>query len=114
MRKEETPQYAMKPYRGSLYYGWARLLVDGEFHYASLSMAAGYVYSDIEELGHEKLAALIPHRYVNGKDHGKREGKGTIFSQRIAAGGMEPQVEELQRRLFTYLSERYEALQTEF
>jgi hypothetical protein len=113
-RREEVPQYVVKPYRGSLYQAWARLLIDGEFHYASLSMAAGDVYSAIEEFGYEKLAALMPHRYVHGKDHGKREGKGTIFSQKISADGMELQVEELQRRLWAYLSERYEALLTEF
>ena len=113
-RQEDTPEYIIKPYTGSLYYRWARLFINGEFHYASLSMAAGYVYSDIDEFGHEKLAALIPYRYVAGKDHGKRDGKGTIFSQRIDADGMEPQAEELRRRLWAYLSERYEALLTEF
>jgi hypothetical protein len=113
-RREATPEYAEKPYRGSLFHGWARLLVDGKFHYASLSMAAGYVYSEMEELGDEKLAALIPHRYVEGRDHGKREGKGMIFDHRIDAGGVEAQVEELQRRMFRYLAERYEALLTEF
>lgn len=113
-RKEEMSQYVIRPYRGSLFHVWARLLIDGKFHYASLSMAAGHVYGDIEEFGYKKLAVLIPHRYVNAKDHGKREGKGTIFSQRIAASGLEPQVEELQRRFFAYTSERYQELQTEF
>lgn len=113
-RKEEAPEYIMKPHRGCLYHQWARLVIDGGFHYASLSMAAGYIYSDIDEFGHEKLSDLIPHRYVNGRDHGKREGKGTIFSQRIEADGREAHAEELQRRLWAYLSDRYDALLTEF
>ena len=112
--KEQTPEYVAKPYRGALYHRWARLFIDGEFHYASLSMAAGYIYSDIDEFGQEKLAALIPHRYVKGKDHGKREGKGTIFSRRIDANGREVQAEELQRRLWVYLTKRFDALLTEF
>jgi len=113
-RKDETPEYVMKPYRGALYYRWARLFIDGVFHYASLCMAAGYVYSHLDEFGQQKVSALIPHRYVNAKDHGKREGKGTIFSQRLEAGGKEAQAEELQRRFWDYLSQRYDALLTEF
>lgn len=113
-RKEQTSDYVVKPYRGALYYAWARLFIDGVFHYASLCMAAGYVYSRIDEFGREKVATLIPHRYVNAKDHGKREGKGTIFSQRLEADGKEPQAEELQRRFWDYLSQRYDALQSEF
>ena len=113
-RKEQTPEYVIKPYRGALYYTWARLFIDGAFHYASLCMAAGYVYSHLDECGQEKVATLIPHRYVKAKDHGKREGKGTIFSQRLEADGKEAQAEELQRRFWGYLSERYDALRTEF
>lgn len=113
-RKEQTPEYVVKPYRGALYYTWARLFIDGAFHYASLCMAAGYVYSCLDECGQEKVSTLIPHRYVKAKDHGKREGKGTIFSQRLEAGGKEPQAEELQRRFWAYLSQRYDALRTEF
>ena len=113
-RKEQTPDYVVKLYRGALYYAWARLFIDGVFHYASLCMAAGYVYSRIKEFGQEKVSTLIPHHYVNAKDHGKREGKGTIFSQRLEADGKEAQAEELQRRFWDYLSQRYEALLTEF
>jgi len=113
-RKDEMPEYVVKPYRGALYYAWARLFIDGVFHYTSLCMAAGYVYSCIKESGLEKVSTLIPHRYLNAKDHGKPEGKGTIFSQRIDADGKEPQVEELQRRFWDYLSPRYDALCIEF
>lgn len=113
-RKEETPEYVVKPYRGVLYHRWARLFIDGAFHYASLCMAAGYVYNCLDEFGQEKVSTLIPHRYVNAKDHGKREGKGTIFSQRLEADGKEAQAEELQRRFWDYLSQRYDALSTEF
>lgn len=113
-RKEQTPEYVVKPYRGALYYAWARLFIDDAFHYASLCMAAGYVYSRLDEFGQEKVSTLIPHRYVNAKDHGKREGKGTIFSQRLEADGKEPQAEELQRRFWDYLSQRFDALRTEF
>ena len=114
-RAEDFPDYiGGKPYRGSLYYTWARLEIDGAFHYASLSMAAGYLFSLIEETGRETIDALIPHTYVKGKHHGKREGKGTIYDQRVDAGGMEPQLEELQDRFYRYTTERYEALLDDF
>jgi len=113
-RKKDFPDYLGKPYRGTLYYTWARLEIDGAFHYASLCMAAGYLFSMIEETGYDKIDALIPHTYVKGKHHGKREGKGTIYDQRIDAGGMEPQLAELQDRLHHYTTERYEALLDDF
>ncbi len=113
-RKDEMPEYVVKPYRGALYYRWARLFIDGVFYYASLCMAAGYVHNCLDESGQEKVSILIPHRYVKPKGHGKREGKGTIFSQRIDADGKEAQAEELQRRFWDYLSQRYDALRTEF
>jgi hypothetical protein len=113
-RKEEIPDYAVKAYRGSLYHAWARLQIDGVFHYASLSMAASYIYSLIDECGSDRIDALIPHHYVNGKDHGKREEKGTIFSQRIVAGGMEPQLEELRHRFSAYLSARHDSRLSEY
>ena len=113
-RKDQTPDYVVQSYSGALYYTWARLFIDGAFHYASLCMAAGYVSSHLDEFGQEKIAALIPHRYVRAKDHGKREGKGTVFSQRLEADGKELQAEELQRRCWAYLSQRVDALRTEF
>jgi hypothetical protein len=112
--KEENPDYMGKPYRGTLYHTWARLEIDGVFHYASLSMAAGYLYAIIDELGSNKIDALIPHTYVKGKDHGKREGNSTIYDQRIDAGGMELQLEELRHRFHRYMSARYEALLNDF
>jgi hypothetical protein len=115
VRKEDFPDYVGgKPYRGSLYYTWARLEIDGAFHYASLCMAAGYLLSMIEETGHDTIDALIPHTYVKGKHHGKREGNGTIYDQRVDAGGMEPHLEELQDRFYCYTTERYEALLDDF
>lgn len=113
-RKDEIPDYEMKSYRGALYYRWARLFIDGAFHYASLCMAAGYIYSRLDEFGQEKVSTLIPYRYVNAKDHGKREGKGRILNQRLEADGKEAQAEELQRRFWDYLSQRFDALLTEF
>ena len=112
--QEQIPDYKCRPYRGSLFHSWARLAVNGEFYYASLCMAAGYIYSKVEDIGYEKIQALMPHRFVPGKDHGKREGTGTIFSQRADANGMEPKLDELQRRFWFYLSTLSDSLADQF
>jgi hypothetical protein len=110
MRQKDDCNYFAKPYRGSLYFRWARLQINGVFHYANLCTLAGYVHSKLEEFGFDKINGLIPHEYVDGKNHGKREGQGSLFDMRIDAGGLEPQLEELKDRYYRYLSTRFESL----
>jgi hypothetical protein len=112
--KAESPDYVSKPYRGRLHYVWARLKIDGDFYYANLCLAAGYTISKIEEAGDSHIAHLVPREYVAGKNHGKREGRGSIYDKRVAAGGLEAQLEELRYRFYKYLSERRDELQDAF
>jgi hypothetical protein len=112
--KDECPERAALPYQGTLWGTWARLHIDGAFSYASLWMAAGYVGSVIDEAGMDRIAALIPHRHVRGKDDGKREGGGTILDLRIDANGQEAQLEELKSRYYRYVSERQRAMADAF
>lgn len=114
VRAEEIPDYARKPYRGDLYHRWARLQIDGAFHYATLSMAAAYIFSLIDDLGSKRVDELIPHEYVDGEDHGKREGAGTILDRRIDAAGLEGQLQELMERFQRYISARCDTLTAEF
>ena len=113
-RKQEDPSYASKPYRGNFYLSWARLFVDQKFTYATLSMAAGYLYAQIEEVAADVIKARIPHRYVPGKNHGKANGKNFRWDMRLAADGQENLLEELQHRVFDYTSARYDALLTDW
>jgi hypothetical protein len=108
--KDECPERAALPYQGTLQGTWARLHIDGAFSYASLWMAAGYLGSVIDEAGQDKIAALIPHRHVRGKDDGKREGGGTLLDIRIDANGQEAQLEELKSRYYRYVGERQRAM----
>lgn len=112
--KEECLERAALPYQGTFQGTWARLYIDGKFFYASLWMAAAYLRSVIDEAGLDKVAALIPHRYVRGKDDGKREGHGTLLDLRIETDGQEAQLEELKSRFYRYLGERQRALATTF
>lgn len=114
-RSEESPDYAVKPYRCRLHLTWARLFIDGRFHYATLSMAAAYILSAIDDAGEELIGTIIPHKYVHGKNHGKRKGAGTIYDMVVDAAGQESQLHQLRDRfLKQYLNERYENLQQNF
>ena len=113
-RKQQDVRYAGKPYRGSLYLNWARLFVDGKFTYATLSMAAGYVLSHLEETTTALIETLIPHRYVPGKNHGKAQGENFQWDMRLSAAGQESLLKELQYRVYEYTGARYDALLTEW
>ena len=113
-RKDEDPAYEIRPYRGDLHPCWARLNIDGEFHYATLISLASHLSDTIDETGAEQINMLIPHEYVEGKDHGKREPDGTLWDFRVDAGGMEPQLEELRRRFYEYSRECHARLLDRF
>ncbi len=113
-RKQEDPDYPPRPYRGDIHRCWARLEIDGAFHYADISSLAGYLTDVLDEAGLERIDELIPCQYVNGPNHGKREGKGYVYDKRLDAGGLEGQLQALRDRYYAYMQERYEALLDRF
>jgi hypothetical protein len=113
-RRNEDSTYQARAYRGSLYLTWARLFVGSQFTYATLSMAAGYIFCALEEAASDLIEELIPHRYVPGKNHGKVEGKCYRWDRRLDASGREALLDELQHRTWTYTHDRYENLLTEW
>ncbi len=113
-RKREQKDYKKKPYKGSLYLTWARLMIDDSFSYAVLSMVAGYLYCQLDEYGNDYMEKLIPHKFTHGKNHGKAEGPGYLFDLKIDAKGLESQLDELKHRFFKHISEVHERLTDEF
>ncbi len=113
-RKREDPAYEVRPYRGDLYPCWARLNIGGEFNYATLFSLAAWLHDILDETGTGRLDELIPHQYVEGKNHGKQVGQGTIFDFQVDAAGKESQLDELQHRYFKYMRMRYEHLLDRF
>ena len=109
-RAEEDPAYVPQPYHGSLYLDWARLFVDERFTYVTLSMAAGYLSSEIGEYARGLIEQRIPHRYVPGRHHRKRDGESWQWDMRIQADGKEALLDALQEQVFRYERERYVAL----
>ena len=111
-RQKDDATYVAKPYRGSLYLNWARLMVDGRFTYATLSMAAGYLYAELDIAANDLLQQRIPHSYVPGKNHGHVDGDQWEWDMRVDANGQEGVLEELQLRVWRYEQARYDALRT--
>ncbi len=112
-RKKEQKDYEEKPYRGSLYLTWARLMVNGSFSYGVLSMVAGYLYSELDEYGNDYMEKLIPHEFTHGKNHGKAEGPGHLFDLKVDAKGKESQLDELKHRFWKHMNEGHERLMDE-
>jgi hypothetical protein len=113
-RKKEDPTYEIRSYRGDLHTCWARLSIGGEFHYATLVSLARHLLNTLDETGLEQIESLIPHKYVEGRNHGKREQGGTVWDFQVDAGGMEPQLEELRHRHYEYLRSCHERVLDRF
>lgn len=113
-RKEDNKDYEKKPYRGSLYLTWARLMIDDSFSYGVLSMVASYLYCELDEYGNDYMEKLIPYKFTHGKNHGKAENQGYLLDFKIDANGLESQLDELKHRFWNHLGELYERLKDEF
>lgn len=101
-RHRELKNYVSPGYFPLYQPRWVRLLMDEELVYGNLYSLAGYVMSRVEEAGDKRLDELIPSSYVEGPDHGREDGDGVVWDYQLDAGGLEPQLEELQRRWWQY------------
>jgi len=113
-RKQDNPDYEIRPYRGDIHRCWARLMIDGTFHYADISSLAGYLTDLLDELGFDQIAGLIPYRYIDGPNYGKRDNHGYVYDKRLDADGLEGQLQALQDRYYTYMRERHEEVLDRF
>ena len=113
--QEETRKRDFSDYKGGDYYAyrhpsWVRLLIKGQFYYSTFTSIATYTFDEIESSGNETICQLIPHEYVDGKNHGKQEKDGFIWDMKIDALGQEAQLDELTSRWYVYQQERCLAL----
>lgn len=108
--QEQAKQRDIQNYQGAVYYAykhpsWVRLLIDGQFYYATFLSLATQLTDDIETAGNNIIEQLIPHEYVDGKDNGKPEKGGFLWDMQLDAGGQEGQLDELKSRWYSYLQE---------
>lgn len=112
--KQEFKDYQARDYYAVRFPYWIRLLIDDQFYYATLYSLAGYVIDEIDNKSHDWIQALIPHEYVEGKEHGKPEKGGFRLDMRADAGGLEHHLDELKNRWHGYAQQRWLALSREF
>lgn len=114
VNKKEFKDYPGRDYYALRFLLWARLIVDGQLHYANLYSLAGYLVMQLEERGRDIIQALIPHDYVEGKNHGKREKGGFLWDMQLDANGLEEQLKALQLRWHDHIQQRWTELSRSF
>jgi len=113
-KKQEFPEYKGSDYFAFQHPSWVRLLIQEQFYYASFMSLATYFVDEIDSAGSELISQLIPHDYVDGNNQGKPQKGGFLLDMKLAAGGLEGQLEELQSRWYTYQRNRWYALSKAF
>ena len=78
-----------------------------QFYYSTFTSLASFTLDEIRSVGDETIRQLIPHEYVDGKNHGKQEKGGYLWDVKIDAAGQEAQLEELKNRFLEYQNERW-------
>lgn len=110
-RVEEDDNYTPAPYMGSLYGGWARYLENGQLRYAILSDLGGFIGGELESFELDLLQELVPHRYVQGPEHGSTTEEGLIrWNMELDASGDEDIYKALGKAGREYIEERIGAL----
>ncbi len=111
---EQFSGYQKRDYFAFRFQLWVRLIIKDQFYYANFYSLAGYLTCELEDKGSDLIEALIPHDYVEGKDHGKSVKDGFLWNREIQANGLEKQLEELQHRWYLYIQQRWDILSQEF
>ncbi len=106
-RRRDFPDYNGIEYYAYQHPSWVRLLIQEQFYYATFTSLASYALDQIESAGNEIIRRLIPHEYVDGENHGKREKGRFLWDVKIDAAGQEAQLDELRSRWNGYQRERW-------
>lgn len=112
--KKQFRNYQERDYYALRFSRWVRLIIDGRFYYATLYSLAGYLTEQLEDKGGDIIQTLIPHKYVDGQNHGKPEKGGFLWDVRVDAAGLEPQLDELNSRWHQYTQQRWLELSKTF
>lgn len=105
--KEQFADYQSRDYYALRFSRWARLIIDGQFYYANFYSLAGYLTDVLDDKASDAIQSLIPHQYVDGKQHGKPEKGGFLWDIELKANGQEKQLKELKHRWQLYLQQRW-------
>jgi hypothetical protein len=114
LRAEQDSKHRSQPYLGYLHGTWARVLIDAQLCYLTLSMAAAHVLDRIQEDASDEIRSRIPHRYTPGPHDGEADGEMIRWDVRTDAGGQEALLDELQQRVWAWEAERWPVLQKQW
>lgn len=104
--KKEFSDYQGRDYYPFRFPPWIRLLINDDFYYGELTSVASYIQDGLNELGSQYIDSLIPHDFVEGKNHGKPTNGGFTYDMVLDASGLEGQLDELKDRWYAYIQER--------
>lgn len=111
---KELKRYTQRDYYAFRFSRWARMIINDQFYYATLFSSASYLTESLDDHGNDIIQTLIPHEYIDGKDHGKREKGGFLWDTEVDAGGLEKQLDELNSRWYHYIQQRWLTLSQRF
>lgn len=114
-RVRDFPGHVAAPYTGALHHTWARLLDgEGRLVYVTLTMLWSRLLGAMEDAEREELDTRLPHRYVEGPEHGKRVKGGYLHDMRVDAGGHEAVFEALRKLIWAEQQSRSRVLAQQF
>lgn len=105
--KRDFPAHTGSDYFAFKHQSWVRLLISDQFYYATFLSLSTYHLSEVESAGNDYINQLIPHEYVDGNNHGKREKGGYLWDLQVDACGNEAQLDELNSRWYHYQRQRW-------
>ena len=113
-KRRDIPHYEGVNYYAWRHPSWARLLINEQFYYATLTSLATYFVDEIELAGNDLIDQLIPHEYIDGANNGKAEKGGFLWDMKLDANGQEGQLDELKKRWYGYQQQRWLELSETF
>ena len=87
---------------------WARVIINGEFHYLNLNSIQIWLQWELEEFSGDWIDKEIPHEYVPGPDNGKKVDGGYLWDMRTDANGLEGWYEQIQSFSYKWMQETFE------
>jgi hypothetical protein len=121
--RPEEERTELPPYLVRLNSRWARCFLDekdskgnieSNFYYLILLSPAYHIYNQLEEIASNYIEKLIPHDFVQGKNHGKETKGGFVWDYRIKANGLEDPLDDLNKQSRLFIGEAFERMKVDF
>jgi len=106
-QQEEFTEQDTEKFRATKLYNrfssWARVFINEEFYYVNLYSLDNWIFWDLENFWFEWGQEQLPHKYVSGKNDGKKVAGGYSWDKKLDAGGLEGWYDQLNKFRADYL-----------